>query len=267
MTVRSWFGQVLLRAPEPLRRLRNAPVIGEIIHRCSYRLIPSHEKVWTQVESGPAEGIWLRLNPRTGQSYRSGEGEMATQKILAKRLRPGMIFYDLGANIGFFSLLGARLVGEEGKVFSFEPDATSAMRLRQNAEKNRFRNIAVQEAGVWSSSGMIHFAVADSASPDHGTGRFIPGGGAQLTRCVSVDDFACTAQPPDAVKCDVEGAEVEVLRGARHVRAARKPWILCETHSPEADRDSRAILNELDYRIETVDALHFFAEPRVRKEV
>lgn len=97
-------------------------------------------------------------------------------------------------------------------------------------------------------------------------GRFIPGGGGQLTPCVSVDDFVGTAQPRDAIKCDVEGAEVEVLRGVGHVLPARKPWILCETYSPESERDSRAMLNELGYKIETVDGLLFFAEPRVRKE-
>jgi len=54
------------------------------------------------------------FNPRTGQSYIQGEAETAVQSILAERLRPGMVFYDLGANIGLFTLLAARRVGASG---------------------------------------------------------------------------------------------------------------------------------------------------------
>ncbi len=259
--VREWAGRMLLRAPAPLRSLRNAPFIGGLIHRWSHSVVPADEKIWAQVESGPAKGIWLRLNPRTGQHYLRGEGEAATQSTVAAYLRPGMVFYDLGANIGFFSLLAARMVGASGKVFSFEPDAEVAARLRENAARNRFENIEVTEAGVWSASGIFDFAAADSASPDHGTGRFVSDGAGRPTRCVSIDDFARTAPPPQAIKCDVEGAEVEVLRGARQTLETHRPWVLCETHSQEADRDSRAILEELGYAIESVDALHFLALP------
>jgi FkbM family methyltransferase len=262
--VREWAGRLLLRAPAPLRSLRNAPLIGGLIHRMSHSVLPAEEKIWAQVEAGPAKGIWLRLNPRTGQHYLRGEGEAATQDTLVERLRPGEVFYDLGANIGFFSMLAARLVGASGKVFSFEPDAEVAARLRENAERNGFANVTVTEAGVWSTSGMFDFAAAaDSASPDHGTGRFVTDGGGRPTRCVSIDDFVRTAPPPGAIKCDVEGAEVEVLRGARETLCTHKPWVLCETHSPECDRDSRAILAGLGYEIQTVDALHFLAQPTV----
>lgn len=257
--VREWAGRMLLRAPAPLRLLRNAPLIGGMIHRFSHSVVPTDEKVWTQVESGPAKGIWLRLNPRTGRQYLRGEGEAATQDALVARLRPGMTFYDLGANIGFFSLLAARLVGASGRVFSFEPDGEVAARLRENVGRNGFQNVAVTEAGVWSRSGMFDFAAADSASPDHGTGKFVLDGSGRPTRCVSIDDFARMAPPPDAVKCDVEGAEVEVLRGAVETLRAHRPWVLCETHSAAADRDSRAILDGFGYVIQTVDAIHFLA--------
>ena len=61
-------------------------------------MLGAEVKVWTQVAAGPAQGIWLELNPRTGQSYMQGEAEMAVQSILVERLQPGIIFYDLGAD-------------------------------------------------------------------------------------------------------------------------------------------------------------------------
>lgn len=262
-SVRGWASQLLLRAPAPLRSLRNAPCgIGALIHRWSHRVVPADEKVWAQVESGPAEGLWLRLNPRTGQHYLRGYAEAATQNILVSHLRPGMVFYDLGANIGLFSMLGARLVGLRGKVFSFEPDLEVAQRLRENADRNGFTNITVVASGVWSSTGMLEFHAAEPSSPDHGTGKFAVGGGGRLTHCISLDDFVETQAPPDAIKCDVEGAEVEVLRGARRTLAVRTPWVLCETHSPETQCDSHAIMHDLGYAVESIDPIHFFAQPR-----
>lgn len=262
---RKWMGTILLRSPAPLRRLRNLPVLGDLIHRLSHRILPADERVWAQIEAGPAQGLWLELNPRTGQGYLRGEAEGAVQKILAERLRPGMVFYDLGANIGFYSLLAARIVGASGQVFSFEPDDQVVGHLRRNIARNGFQNATVVEAGVWSMSGTANFIAADPSSPDRGTGRIVAQGEApsgRITRCVTLDDFTDTAPPPHAIKCDVEGAEVEVFRGAQNVLKTLRPWILYEMHSDANDRASREFLSRFGYSFESVDGNHVIAVPR-----
>ena len=98
----NWLGQLLLRVPEPLRSLRKVPVVGGVIHFLSYRILRADQKVWMQVEGGAGRGLWLELNPRTGQPYLRGDVEPVVQEILVGRLRAGMVFYDLGANVGFF---------------------------------------------------------------------------------------------------------------------------------------------------------------------
>ncbi|MGB0034747.1 MAG: FkbM family methyltransferase [Candidatus Acidiferrales bacterium] len=264
-SARKWMSGLLLRAPAPFRSLRDLPVLGDFIHRVSLRILPADKMVWAQIEDGPAQGIWLELNPRTGQGYWRGDAECAVQKILAERLRPGMIFYDLGANIGLFSLLAARLVGKSGKVFSFEPDAQIAERLRRNASRNGFANVEIVEAGIWSASGNMSFIVADSSSPDRGIGRLATSeneASGELTRCVALDDFIRTAPAPDAIKCDVEGAEVEAIRGAEQLLKTRRPWIVCEMHSAANDQALRSYLAYLGYTFETVDANHLLALPR-----
>lgn len=261
--VRQWISQLILRLPLRLHHLRAAPVLGHTIHFLSHHLIPANQKVWMQIEAGPAIDLWFEVNPRTGRSYLRGEAEPAVQEVLAARLRPGMVFYDLGANTGLFSLLAARLVGSEGHVFSFEPDAEIAARLRRNVERNGFSNITVIEAGVWSSSGTVNFVPANSSSPDRGTGRFetahdsigLP------MRCVALDDFVAEEPSPDAIKCDVEGAEVEVLKGAEKLLHSRRPWILCEMHSETNDRASRYFLRRCGYSLEAVDDSHVLALP------
>lgn len=258
---RKWIGELLLHSPARLRALRNVPVLGSLIHHISYQILPQDGKVWAQVEAGPLEGLWIELNPRTGQSYLRGEAEQAVQQILVQRLRPGMVFYDLGANIGLFSLLAARLVGATGKVYSFEPDATAVGRLRRNIARNSFSNVTIVEAGIWSASGEFNFLPEALSSPDRGTGRFIARGdpAGSLTRCVALDDFVQSALPPDAIKCDVEGAEGEALRGAEKLLHARRPWIVCEMHSEANDRASREFLSRFGYAFEVVDASHVLA--------
>src|SRR5215470_11799890 len=235
---RNWMANLMLRLPASVRSFRSVPLLGNFLHTLSYRVLSSDQKVWAQVEAGYARGIWLELNPRTGQNYRLGETEKICQAILVERLRTGDIFYDLGANLGFFSLLAARIVGPTGKVFSFEPDAQIVERLRRNAARNRLSNIVTVEMGVWSTTGSLNFVSSDSSSPDRGVGTFLPNDSSPVgipTRCISLDDFIQDAPAPRAIKCDVEGAEIEVFRGAESLLRSHHPWILCELHSQAKD--------------------------------
>jgi FkbM family methyltransferase len=262
---RNWVGKLLLRAPASVRSIRNIPVIGDIVHRLSHTVLPDDEKVWAQIADGPSRGFWIELNPRTGQSYLRGDAEMEVQKTLAENLRPGMVFYDLGANIGLFSMLAARAVGPTGHVFSFEPDAAIAARLKRNVARNEFQNVTIVPKGVWSASKRQAFAPSDSSSPDHGTGSFVGGGNPTITvllECVALDDFVREARAPQAIKCDVEGAELEVLRGAENTLRTHRPWILCEMHTDANDHACRELLREFGYNLCSVDRHHVLASPQ-----
>jgi FkbM family methyltransferase len=260
--MRQWMAELLLHAPQRLRSLRQLPLLGDWIHRVSHRVLPLDQKVWARVEAGPAQGLWLELNPRTGQDYLHGEAEITVQKILVERLRPGMVFYDLGANIGLFTLLGARLVGDSGKVFSFEPDPENVARLRRNVQRNGFTNVTVVESGIWSATTKLNFVMSGAASPDHGVGKFVAaesGGAGTLTPCVSLDDFTRDAPPPNAIKCDVEGAEVEALRGGAKLLQSQRPWIICEMHSDANRRAVIDLLTSSGYAVTALDGDHFLA--------
>jgi FkbM family methyltransferase len=262
---RHWLGELFLHMPAPVRRLRGLPLLGDFVHRVSHAVLSSDELVWAQVAAGPARGIWLELSPRTGQGYLHGEVEQAVQQVLVEQVRPATVFYDLGANIGLFSVLASRLVGENGKVFSFEPDAEAAARLRRNIKRNGCQNITVIEKGVWSSNSVISFVAADASSPDRGVGKFSPGersGADGGKACVSLDSFVESAPPPDAIKCDVEGAEVEVFRGAEKLLETHHPWIICEVHSNAGEATVRPQLERFGYAVQPADANHLLALPR-----
>jgi len=255
-------GRIVLHTPTWLRSVRKIPVLGGLVHRLSRLILPSDQKVWAQIVAGPAAGLWLQVNPRVANSFIQGGTEARMQEILSQHLRPGMTFFDLGANIGLFTLLAARLVGEKGKVFSFEPDQENASRLHRNIDWNGFTNVTVVEAGVWSTTGKLNFIPGPASSPDRAWGKFVKesnGTGGIATNCVSLDDFVRDAPAPDGIKCDVEGAELDALRGAEKLLQDRHPWIVCETHSQENHNGVREFLGRLGYRIETLDDTHLLA--------
>jgi FkbM family methyltransferase len=261
------FGRAFLRFAAPFTKLRAVPVIGPGLRWASAKLIPRDALTWVQVQRGPAQGIWLHLNPRTGRDYFHGEVEPEVQAMLQKYLRPGMTVYDIGANIGFFSLLAARLVGATGRVKAFEADPEIAARLRENVARNQGGPVSVEGKAVWSSSSSVFFARADAdISPDRGLGHVIDNDaersapGTIRVEAVSVDEYVRKSGAPDFIKCDVEGAEVEVFRGAEKLLNENQPLILCEMHGEENRQTLLKLFANLGYRCEPCGKDHILAQ-------
>jgi FkbM family methyltransferase len=163
-------------------------------------------------------------------------------------------------------LLSARL-SHEGVLetgVAFEADPEIAARLRQNADRNKFGWRTVTEAAVWSEPHSIFFQRADPrVSPDRGLGHI-----AEITRvdtievqAISLDDFAHSAPPPDFIKCDVEGAELEVLRGALQLLAKNRPAIRCEVHTESIRRTLLDRLSAAQYSCKDCGQRHILALP------
>src|SRR6266849_8394000 len=212
--------ELFLRYVSPLAGLRRWPVVGPCLRWASGKMVPRDSLAWVQIQKGPAAELWMRLNPRTGGDAFAGGGEPEVQKALQEHLRPGMTFYDIGANIGFFSLLAARLVGRDGHVASFEADPEVAARLREHIARNNFSQVSVVERAVWSKQQPLPFLRTDPGlSPDRGLGHVVsaPSIGTIEVEGVSLDDYAAAFPAPNFLKCDVEGAELEVFRGAQRL--------------------------------------------------
>lgn len=261
-----WLAHLLLRFGGRFAGLRRLPVIGPSAGWFSAKLVPRDVLTWIQIEGGSAAGLWMRVNPRTGLGVLKGGGEPAVQRALEEYLRPGMTFYDVGANIGFFSLLGAKLVGATGHVVAFEADPEIAARLAENIVRNGFGWAKAEQLAVWCERRSVRFARVDSSrSPDRGHGRVAAGNSGEeeiLVDAVSLDDYCGTATAPDFIKCDVEGAEVEVFRGARRLFAEKRPIFLCEMHSDENRETLRRESAALGYRCTDCDQTHVLALPQ-----
>jgi FkbM family methyltransferase len=196
--------------------------------------------------------------------YWEGACEPAAQEVLSKHLGPGMVFYDLGANLGFFTLLAARMVGPKGKVVAFEADPEVARRAIENVEKNGAENVRIIQRAVWSSTGTVPFCRAEiSESPERGTGKVVPptatGSETISVPCIALDDFVRNERPPDMIKCDVEGAEGEAFEGGRQMLYDHRPLVLCELHSERNRTWLTKLFGSLDYSLRWITTRHFLA--------
>jgi FkbM family methyltransferase len=200
-----------------------------------------------------SEGVGKGLKFNTGvadSEFALGTYELPVQEVLAKYLKPGDIFYDIGANIGFFSVIAAKLVTSCGHVYAFEPVRENAACIRRNIKLNNFSQISVLEKAVSNSVGEGEMLLT-----------LHPGGHALSTVCtppdlkssftvelVSIDDLLAQKKllPPNLVKIDVEGAELNVLKGMKQTIQQFKPIIIYEV-----DDGNEKSLKQKSQEIET----------------
>jgi FkbM family methyltransferase len=258
--------KAFLQYSSRLSGLRRVPGVGGLMHALSYRMLPPDRLAWIKVRSGLGQGLWLNLRPRTGLDYYEGKAEPALQEIFGEYLHPGMVVYDLGANVGFFTLLAARIVGSGGKIFSFEADPDVAQQVKANSDRNAFPYVHVVQRAVWSRTGSVQFSRADtSRSPDRGLGRVLASHETQektiAVSSIALDDFASTHPAPDFIKCDVEGAEYEVFMGARELISAHRPLVACEVHSDQNAVLLTRLFQELGYSLNWFTRSHFLGKP------
>jgi FkbM family methyltransferase len=174
-----------------------------------------------------------------------------------EELKPGNLFFDIGANIGYFTTLGSRLVGPRGGVIAFEPMARNLLYLNRHIVMNKLGNVSIVAAACSDSHQIATFA----AGPNCAQGQlrneeedWIPGGDMFLAPTVTVDAVsALIKRYPDVIKIDVEGAELLVLSGARKTLQEGKPRVLLEVHSDSLKIECRDFLGRLGYVWETLD--------------
>jgi FkbM family methyltransferase len=203
-----------------------------------------------------------------------GTVEPDVQEALRRTVPEGGVVWDVGANIGFMSLVAARLVGRGGRVHAFEPAPASAAAVRDHARINGMEGlIDVVEAAAGSAPGRAPFLVVAEPSWSHLADRGRHG----LTtasidvEAVRLDDLVSAGRvdPPSVVKIDVEGSEGAVLRGIERTLALHRPAVVCELH--ETNDEVADLLEAAGYSLQNLDGpepvrsagpVHVLARPR-----
>lgn len=220
-------------------------VLGRLL-RLPLSLIPSQAQV--RILRGPLRGQKWIVGSSTHACW-AGTYEVERLRTFGEAISPGATVFDVGANVGIYSLLASLRAGPSGHIYAFEPNPRNLRHLRRHAALNAAQNCTVVDAAVSATVGSRHFS---AAAWDSAMGHLSPDGDATV-RSVTLD--ACVYGPsafhaPDVVKIDVEGAEWEVLQGANRVIAASHPAIFLEVHGTELHAKCREFFLAHRYNIE-----------------
>lgn len=169
------------------------------------------------------EGSKMYLKPREhtfatalllGKAYEKCETD-----LLSEVVEEGMVVIDCGANIGYYTLLAAKLVGERGKVFAFEPEPSNYALLVKNIEANGYHNVVPARKAISNKTGSITLSLADDPS-GHSLGQIAQehARGVIIVDSVTLDEsLEQNIAPVDVIKMDIEGAEMRALEGMNNI--------------------------------------------------
>jgi FkbM family methyltransferase len=211
--------------------------------RLPLKLVPDSTPL--RVLTGPLAGqLWISTEGTHG--YWLGTYERDLQKLFVSTIRPGQVVWDIGANVGLFTLLAARLVGPAGRVIALEPLPRNLDLVQKHLALNGIGNVTVLAQAVADATGSSFFATGSSPSMGHLDAE--QGLEVNVTTIYALVESGA-APPPDAMKMDIEGAESRALAGARRTLEVHRPVILLSTHGRVQHEACWSMLRELGYEL------------------
>lgn len=229
-----------------ISRIPRSSLLGRAL-RAPLSVIPKNAIV--PILQGPLRGKRWVVGAATHGCW-LGTYEYRKQGLFARSIRPGSVVYDVGANVGFYSLLAAVRAGTNGRVYAFEPLPRNVALLRRHLHLNQIQTVDIREVALSDNAGLATFEYGASPS----MGRLQPGGALPVPT-VSLDDlvFAHGLPAPDVIKMDIEGGELRALEGARRLLEARHPVLFLSTHGHLVHEQCCALLTGLGYVLTGVD--------------
>lgn len=212
-----------------------------------------------RIAAGPLAGDRLLLDLKVDKDLWLGTYESQLERAIHREIRPGMTAYDLGANVGYITMLLAHAVGERGKVVAIEALPENVSRLQEAVRLNGVAGrVTVVPKAVGSRKGRQPFLVHTSP----GMGRLGESRPEEPESPSSLDVEVVTIDAlvrdegfptPHLVKIDLEGGEIAALEGMRQVLLQATPVLLIETHSREAGESVGADLTAAGYALFDLD--------------
>jgi FkbM family methyltransferase len=223
----------------PLQRLVRLPL----------RALPPTTTV--RILSGQARGRrWI-----VGSSVHAnwvGSYDRRKTLLFASALEPHDVVYDIGAHVGLYSLIAAPLVGDTGHVYAFEPLPRNLVYLRRHLELNCVTNCTVLDVAVSTGPGCAAFDKDVHPAMGH---LVTPADGTLTVRTAGLDELVARGvlRPPAVLKCDVEGAEHDVLCGAESILATHRPLVFLATHGADVHARCCDLLRAAGYDLFAID--------------
>ena len=179
-----------------------------------------------KIKSGPLKGKkWIATS---GLSFIRGDFEPYKTKAFLDSYKPGMVLYDIGAHIGYFSIMASAINQAKGQIYSFEPRPSNRAFFEKHAELNGASDIKLFPYAVGDKEGKVRFNTHAGSA----TGHVSESGNIELDM-INIDNWINTGKlpSPDYIKIDVEGGEIDVLKGCQNIIETKHPILLVATHS------------------------------------
>lgn len=219
----------------------------------------------TEVECQPVRGatLLLRTDQRIERWMWAGAYEPELVSLLKHKLRPGMTVFDIGANIGYFSVIAAALVGPYGKVHAFEPMPQNFLRLEKNLRP--FKRAIPHRCAVGSTACNVIMHYSDTES---GWASVYPEQNRPLSitaEMIRLDDWLGPnpVERIDFLKLDIEGGELDALLGGQELLRRFRPTIVAEMRSESKGNKLSKLLGE-SYQCRPFGSDSILATPMLR---
>jgi len=217
--------------------------------------------IWTlPILAGPLRGF--RWAPASGGKlgrHFFGTYEQEQTQLLRRSFSAESVFFDVGANHGYYSLLASRLSRGAARVLAFEPSPDCLKFLRQHIHANRLGQVEIIDAAVGAKRGTAWFEDGSGS----GTGHLATQGTRQVN-VVSIDDIVAERKlAPTHIKIDVEGAEVQVLAGAAKTLRDHRPEIFLSTHGADIHAECCRVLRDIGYELAPIRGTDLAETPEI----
>jgi len=252
--VLGWMPTSLRRAV--IGRPNRPSQLANIAHSLLNRIAPKDSQVFTC--KGALDGFRMSVDWSRYRSFVYGTWEPQVVTVVTDTVKPGMTVIDVGAHIGYYSLLFAKCVGPSGRVFAFEPVPGNFSLLKKNVELNSLLNVVTINKAVFSRTQEIKMSVpGDQSNPECASIKSAPGAPNYCVEAISIDDFCAEhSLQPDVLKIDVEGSEYDVLLGASATVNRLFPKLLIELHHFDGNLAAvpvPALLGQWGYQIQWIE--------------
>jgi FkbM family methyltransferase len=179
-----------------------------------------------------------------------GTFERGRQESISREVHSNTVFYDIGANVGFYTLLASKLVGG-GRVFAFEPAPRNRVYLQRHLHLNRASNVEIMDFAVSDTNGQSTFATERTGYAGH-----LSDDGDIRVSTVTLDSIVESGKTPvpDYIKMDIEGGELLALRGAAGIFQRYKPVLFLSTHGRSVHVECRSLLESWGYVVQDEDS-------------
>ena len=252
--MKTWLIDLAGRLPRGARDGILRSPLGPLAHRLMGAAAGGGTRVVTL--RGPLDGWRMRLDTQRQRGMAYGDYEPAVVRAVQTLVQPGWRVADIGAQVGYMTLLLARQVGPTGQVFAFEPMPANFAVLSENLALNGCAHVHAERLAVAAQSGPARLNLLDD-QPLSATASLVEtGAGAALTvEAVRLDDYLTDKGGRlDFAKLDVEGAEGQVIEGMAATIDRWRPVLLAEIHGTSGT-DSLALVRllELGYSLRSVE--------------